>query len=476
MAQNACGRGGSLSIVFRAGILNTWNYSGPWGDWIFDAPVDTRITAYSLYRHVRVHSSAGPPPQASEYRSFADDERIGPGRDLCNPTVCAQLGSTPGDPRGPGNLFTESAVSLRRIGVHIACWRSDGIDQCPSWSTPLLLVYAADITLDDTYAPSIIGVNGDLAGRVSGTRLVHVRGLDRGSGLFDVRLRVDGIELARQAFDQASATCLRPFVYPVPCPLSAQSHVPLDTARLTDGVHHLQVSVTDGAGNTSRSDTYSLNVDNAGASCAYGNSAALTARFRKTGSRRTRVSLGRNVVVRGRLLSREGRVLQGALVRVLARRQGDTQYTQLKLVRTGAGGRFWFRVLARASQDVRVAYCAPGGGATRRLTLDTAASTSIKLRRRRLTNGQAMHLSGRLRGGWVPPVGKLLEMQAFFRNRWRTISSVRSDRLGRWRFRYRFDGTSGRIAYRFRASIPEEAGYPFARGRSRPIRVVVAGV
>jgi hypothetical protein len=73
----------------------------------------------------------------------------------------------------------------------------------------------------------------------------------------------------------------------------------------------------------------------------------------------------------------------------------------------------------------------------------------------------------------VPRHGKLVEVQAHFRGRWRTISAVRARRDGRWRFGYVFRA-SGRLAvYRLRARVPVEAGYPFSAGVSRAVRVTV---
>jgi hypothetical protein len=66
-------------------------------------------------------------------------------------------------------------------------------------------------------------------------------------------------------------------------------------------------------------------------------------------------------------------------------------------------------------------------------------------------------------------------MQAYFRGRWRTFSTVRTARSGRWRFPYRFDGTVGRVIYRFRAHLPAEGGYPFIGGHSRVVKVIVSG-
>lgn len=89
-----------------------------------------------------------------------------------------------------------------------------------------------------------------------------------------------------------------------------------------------------------------------------------------------------------------------------------------------------------------------------------------------IAGGRPLLLQGRI-GQPVPRHGKLIEVQAHFRGRWRTISAVRARRDGRWRFRYVFRTTSLRTSYRMRARVPVEAGYPFAAGASRPVRVTV---
>jgi hypothetical protein len=83
-----------------------------------------------------------------------------------------------------------------------------------------------------------------------------------------------------------------------------------------------------------------------------------------------------------------------------------------------------------------------------------------------------VHFRGRV-GRPVPWRGKLVEIQAHFRGRWRTISTVRARRGGHWSFRYRFRPSPWRAVHRMRARAPVETGYPFSAGHSRPVRVTV---
>jgi hypothetical protein len=73
-------------------------------------------------------------------------------------------------------------------------------------------------------------------------------------------------------------------------------------------------------------------------------------------------------------------------------------------------------------------------------------------------------------GSGVYPRGKLVELQATDRGRWRTLGLVRSSRSGGFRYRYRFAG-SGRFA--FRARVRFERAYPYVLGYSRRTSVTV---
>ena len=51
----------------------------------------------------------------------------------------------------------------------------------------------------------------------------------------------------------------------------------------------------------------------------------------------------------------------------------------------------------------------------------------------------------------MPDGGKLIDLQAYYRGGWRTFATPRTDRRGRWSYRYRFGATRGTVRYRFRA-------------------------
>jgi hypothetical protein len=146
-------------------------------------------------------------------------------------------------------------------------------------------------------------------------------------------------------------------------------------------------------------------------------------------------------------------------------------------VATDGAGHFTYNARAFHNRIIRFVY--PGAALIRptesQVRVAVPAATSLRASRRRVRNGQSVRFRGRMRTLPVPMGGKLVEMQAHFRGRWRTFSTVHTDARGRWRFRYRFGATVGTVRYRFRALLPREGGYPFAAGRSRVVRVTVHG-
>ena len=192
---------------------------------------------------------------------------------------------------------------------------------------------------------------------------------------------------------------------------------------------------------------------------------------------RTRV--GRRVDVVGRLVNADGAPIDDAELQVLSStRLAPGDFRLSGIVRTDENGRFGYRLAPRESRLLRIRY--PGSrrirGATRQLVLRVPADSSMRASDRRVIAGETVRFSGRLKTQPAPPGGKLVEVQSFFRDRWRTFSTVRTDAAGRWSFAYSFTGTVGTVRYRFRARIPFEGGYGYDTGRSDPISVVVRGL
>jgi hypothetical protein len=189
-----------------------------------------------------------------------------------------------------------------------------------------------------------------------------------------------------------------------------------------------------------------------------------------------RARIGGRVRIRGAIRNPDGQPISSAPIYIYSA-SGASPPTLAGFVLSDAAGRF--RYVARASSNRELSFVYPGTALIRptqnALRLRVPASSSMSANRRHVRNGRGVVFRGQVRTRPVPALGKLVEIQAFFRGRWRTFSTLRTDRDGRWRFRYRFGATRGTVPYRFRARIPAEGGYPFDSGRSRVVKVTVRG-
>jgi hypothetical protein len=269
----------------------------------------------------------------------------------------------------------------------------------------------------------------------------------------------------------------------------------LDDEHLRDGVYQLRAHAWDAAGNE-RSTDRRLSGEPAKVvlplriktRMRVGKKQKVHVRGARRGQRRVRivylrrpvVGHARRVPIRGRLTAPGGNPLAGVGVDVAARMAvRGVEFQPVATLTTSPSGRFRYLVPAGPSRVLRFRYAgAPKiRGQTRDVHVRVRALSSIQVDRRRVVNGEAVTFSGRLRGGFDPPTGKLMELPFFDRGKWRTFRTFRAAPSGgRWSYTYRFDGTRGTRTYRFRVRIPKENGYPFSTGRSRHVAVTVRGL
>lgn len=190
-----------------------------------------------------------------------------------------------------------------------------------------------------------------------------------------------------------------------------------------------------------------------------------------------RVRFGRTLKITGQLTG-EGAPVGPTTVRVNA--QASTPgavFAEEGLTETDASGAFSYTAPPGPSRTLQFVY---GGSlakapATGVLGLVVPAKSSLKADRKSARTGQRVVFSGRLRGEPIPQVGKVVDLQAYYRGQWRTFATPRSGPRGFWKFRYKFEATRGRVKYRFRARIRHEPAYPYALGYSRQVKVAVRG-
>ncbi|WP_028061037.1 hypothetical protein [Candidatus Solirubrobacter pratensis] len=222
--------------------------------WRFTAPEDTEIAGFSVARSFAL--AAVRPFGASEFVLRTE----GPGQGYQD--VYSNLGGG----AFYGALFGESAGGLsgqRTLSVWVHC---GGGDRCTGASS--VSVYAARIELRDDIAPVISAVSGTLlaGGPLKGTRSLSYGASDRGGGLLREQLLVDGWAVVDRAVNPARCSgdgSGTPYTALVPCPLSASSTLALDTTRLAEGAHEVELSVWDATGvNRARQGPFPIVVDN----------------------------------------------------------------------------------------------------------------------------------------------------------------------------------------------------------------------
>jgi hypothetical protein len=188
--------------------------------------------------------------------------------------------------------------------------------------------------------------------------------------------------------------------------------------------------------------------------------------------------LGKGAVARGVLEADSGAPLGDAPVDVYTRSSAaGAEFERVDTVKTDLKGAFSYAVPAGSSRAIRFRF----EGDTRHRSTEEAvtirvpagATTVASHRTRR--NGQTVRFKGKLQSRPVPAGGKVLDLQAFYRGKWRTFATPRANAKGKWGYGYRFGATRGTVPYRFRVLIRPESAYPYDLGYSNTVKVVVRG-
>ena len=191
---------------------------------------------------------------------------------------------------------------------------------------------------------------------------------------------------------------------------------------------------------------------------------------------RAEVRYGERVTVAGRLENGDGQPVPGVEIQVFSGSATDRGQL-IGAVTTDAAGRFTYDALADATRTLRFAYSGTPVmlPVESQVNLLTSAASTIRATPRRLTNGQSVRFSGKLRALPAPAAGKLIELQVVLSGRWQTFRTTRTQANGSWAIRYHFRRTCGLLRYRFRGRLPAESGYAFQTGYTKAVRVMVRG-
>jgi hypothetical protein len=191
-----------------------------------------------------------------------------------------------------------------------------------------------------------------------------------------------------------------------------------------------------------------------------------------------RLGFGKKGLVRGRLTSTSGAQLARTEITVLARpAMAGGVYRATAVVKTGVDGRFSYKVPGGSSRTLDFEFRGDRKykQADEQITFRVPAAATIRASRHTVRNGKSVAFSGRLSGKPYPARGKVLDLQAFYRKRWRTFATPRASKNGRWSYKYRFGATRGVVLYKFRLHVRATSDYPYEPGYSKTTKVRVRG-
>lgn len=186
-------------------------------------------------------------------------------------------------------------------------------------------------------------------------------------------------------------------------------------------------------------------------------------------------------LIAGFLLDHQGAPLPGANIEIVEDFDpGSRERQRLTRLRTDANGHFRAQLGPGPSRRVRARFRGNHWLARSEsppIRVLSRARIAMRLTPQVVSNGRAVRMSGRIwgRGARLPDGGKLVAIQFLdpSRRRWRPVELLRTDRRGRYTFRYRFRTITSPQRFLFRAVAPAEAGWPYRAAASSGNAVVV---
>jgi hypothetical protein len=345
-------------------------------------------------------------------------------------------------------------------------------------------LYGADLVLEQAEAPTATSPSGPLASEepLQGARQVIFTASDAGSGIFKALFNVDGHLVWETVLDENGGRCRNvgqtvdgqpAFLYLEPCKKSLSADVGFDSTRLSNGAHHLIVSVSDAAGNTAMVLDRSVIVENELGTCnAQCDPHAVLHRADTLFPRSPLIRRYANSAfeLAGQLLDHAGSPMSGAMLEL--RQQASYPGAPNRLLTTAltdALGAFRLRVPKGPSRLLTLGYRARSENlnfASQLQYRETVAADVRLTAPRSARPRRRFAFRGHLAGGYVPPEGALVSLEIFYGGAWREIALLRTNRRGAFAYRYTF-AAIGPATYRFRARVPHTSAYPFASAASR---------
>jgi hypothetical protein len=145
-------------------------------------------------------------------------------------------------------------------------------------------------------------------------------------------------------------------------------------------------------------------------------------------------------------------------------------------VRAGPDGRFTYLLPAGPSRTVTFEF--PGTAvlhdASGQAQVFVRGSSTFRMNKASSPPGGWITFSGRVRGGYIPPGGALVQLQFKDFGVWNQFGPViHTDRRGRWISRRRLQAGAAQQTYEFQAVLVRENGWPFLPAKTRAVPFTV---
>ncbi len=393
----------------------------------------------------------------------------------------------------PANVYFPDATHMIFIGDYCSynasanCYFSSNI-------SPVVRVEGMDTTLENTALPTANINGGSLAtnGPISGKATLQFTATDSESGVRESELLVDGSPVTTHSY---ANQC--PYMDFAACPQAMADSMTLNTDPISNGDHRIALRVTSASGNKQTVDDHAVLIDNPNPSpnpspnpnpnpspnpiptegvnpppctAAIGTHTAITV----TDPHDFVVSDYRQrVTLHGHLKGLGGMPMVNSPVEVLARpAAGRDNFSLLSRVTTGGNGRFTIKLPLGTSRTICLRYKPLSGGlyaAALSITQRVRAGLRLTAHPSLVPANSTVFLSGQVLGGFIPELGKVVELQVHFLGHWRVFRTPRTKPSGQFTSFYSFLGGHGVFA--FRACVRAESNYPFVFGCSREVLV-----
>lgn len=460
---NGCAAGGALTAKL-AGDHQTVGASSI--GWNFDSG-PALIRGYVINHHGQI---SGRGEGVTMYMFTADAENSGSGGGGIVSCKFSDGCST------IGGVLARSAAQIapdsRSWWFTIGCGGYIGFNCLPAGGQPFgrITIDSAQFVLDDPEQPRVEQVGGDLTapGAVNGT--LAVTAADAVSGVARAVIEADGVVVVEARPDDAGCRPLglagarADYLARRPCPARWSFTLELPAGKIPPGTRTLRARIFDAAGNATP-----LLAPRTLARGSVDAQAVVGGRIVLDSASRRRTAYGRQLRLTGRLETLDGNPLPGTAVNVALRSTASTRRLITRQLQTSSGGRFVLELRATASRALT--FESPTTGAVQKLALTVSSPIVLRPRRQRVKRLGRMRLTGRVRGERARH-GANIAIKVRVGRGWRTIRLARADRLGRFKFTYRFRRTlRGRFV--FRAVAPRTDDLTTAPSPSNRISVRV---